>query len=82
MENKNAKEGVGTRVMNEVVDFSEPKATISYQYLGLESSPSSPEMDLSTTQLPIVTKAAGWLIRSMARCYVGWGFCRVLVGKF
>ena len=72
---------VGTQVMNEVVAFNEPKATISDQSLGLEASPSNPERALSSTQLPNVTTAAGWLIRSMARSYVGWGFYKVLIGR-
>ena len=53
-------EHVGTRVMNEVVAFNLPKATISIQSLGLEASPFNRERALSATQLPIVTTAA-WL---------------------
>ena len=67
---------VGTRVMNEVVAFHEPKETISNFSLGLEASPSNPERALSATQLPIVTTTTSWLIKSMARSYVGWGFIR------
>lgn len=68
--------GVGTQVMNEVVAFSEPKETIPDQSLGLEVIPSNPERALSAIQLPIVTTAVGWLIRSMDISYVGWSFIR------
>ena len=61
--------------------IQEPKETISNQYLGLEARPSNPEKALFATHLPIVTIEAGWLIISMARSYVGWGFYRVMVGR-
>ena len=63
--------------MNEVVAFSEPKATILDQSLGLEGSSSNLEKALSIAQLSIVTTTVGWLISSVARSFVGWGFCKV-----
>ena len=72
---------VGTRVINAVATFSAPKETISDHSLGLEARPSNLERALSATQFPIVTTTPGWLIGSMARSYVGWGFYKVLVGR-
>ena len=68
------KECVGSRVINAIVAFSAPKVTFSDHSLGLEASLSNLERALSTTQFPIVTTTVGWLIKSIARSYVGWDF--------